>query len=311
MRPATPCGRPACEHPGMRALYLALASICVPTAASAHIHLTYPLSRTDSLLGDQKAEPCGIAGQVRNPARVTTLRPGQTITVTWMETVNHPGWFRIAFHPNGASFGIPPASAGLCVRPNMQTVACPVGITDCNFPTVNQEGPDGASGSIILKDRIADGTLSLDVTLPNMECDNCTLQLIQVMVDKCPYTTDLASDDIYFNCADLTLSASAPDAGVPPDAGGNPGGPDAGDDGGGGGGGGGGCGGCAGGGGAELRVRARARRTRPAPAPARTGRLSPESSRDDLLRTGAAGVLAGKPIDQGPSNSWTAPERRS
>jgi hypothetical protein len=225
----------------MRALLLATAAVCIPTAASAHIHLTYPLSRTDSLTGDQKAEPCGIAGQVRNPARVTTLRPGQTITVTWMETVDHPGHFRIAFHPNGATFGIPPASAGVCVRPNGLTVPCAPGVADCNFPTVNQEGLDGATGAIILKDRIPDGTLSLDVTLPNMECDNCTLQLIQVMVDKCPYTTDLASDDIYFNCADLTLSGSAPDAGVPGDAGDNPGGPD-----------GGGGGGCSTGGGAGL-----------------------------------------------------------
>lgn len=228
----------------MRALLLATAAICAPTAASAHIHLTYPLSRTDSLTADQKAEPCGIAGQVRNPARVTALRPGQTITVTWMETIQHPGYFRIAFHPNGATFGIPPASAGVCVRPNGLTVACPPGIADCNFPTVNQEGPDGATGAIILKDHIPDGTLSLDVTLPNMECDNCTLQFIQVMVDKCPYTTDLASDDIYFNCADLTLSASAPDAGVPGDAGDNPDNPGEG--------GGGGSGGCSTGGGAGL-----------------------------------------------------------
>ncbi|HEY5933488.1 MAG TPA: hypothetical protein VIU61_02565, partial [Kofleriaceae bacterium] len=47
--------------------------------------------------------------------------------------------------------------------------------------------------------------------------------LIQVMTDKHPYTTDVASDDIYFNCADITLSNTAPtvDAGVPgPDGGG-------------------------------------------------------------------------------------------
>lgn len=217
----------------MRALLLATAAVCIPTAASAHIHLTYPLSRTDSLTGDQKAEPCGIAGQVRNPARVTTLRPGQTITVTWMETVDHPGHFRIAFHPNGATFGIPPASAGVCVRPNGLTVPCAPGVADCNFPTVNQEGLDGATGAIILKDRIADGTLSAQITLPNMECDNCTLQFIQVMTDKCPYTDDVASDDIYFNCADITISNGAPpppDAGMPP---GNPGNPDGGGGGGG------------------------------------------------------------------------------
>jgi hypothetical protein len=57
------------------------------------------------------------------------------------------------------------------------------------------------------------------ITLPNIECTNCTLQLTQMMTDKPPYTTALTSDDIYYQCADLVLSASAPppmvDAGVP------------------------------------------------------------------------------------------------
>lgn len=88
----------------------------------------------------------------------------------------------------------------------------------CGMPPLNgnEEGP-GAGGSRVLKDRIPDGTLSTQVTLPNMECDNCTLQFIQVMTDKCPYTTNAASDDIYFNCADLTLSNSAPVTPPPPD----------------------------------------------------------------------------------------------
>lgn len=207
------------------AAVLALA-VC-PLVADAHIHLTSPLARTDSLTLDQKDQHCGVAGQTRNPARVTTFRPGETITVTWMETINHPGWFRIAFQPNGDVFGIPPATAGSC------GVACPAGVANCNFPTQPQEGADGANGSIVLKDRIADGMLSTQITLPNMECDNCTLQFIQVMTDKCPYTIDAASDDIYFNCADIKLSNAAPMVDAGPTAG-----PDA-DTGGGGGGGGG------------------------------------------------------------------------
>ncbi|MCX5747779.1 MAG: MYXO-CTERM sorting domain-containing protein, partial [Proteobacteria bacterium] len=48
------------------------------------------------------------------------------------------------------------------------------------------------------------------------------------MTDAPPYTTDVASNDVYFNCADIVLSASAPDAGTTdapptgPDAGTNP-----------------------------------------------------------------------------------------
>src|SRR5687767_5344915 len=43
------------------------------------------------------------------------------------------------------------------------------------------------------------------ITLPNMTCENCTLQLIQLMTDKPPYTVDATSDDIYFQCADIAL----------------------------------------------------------------------------------------------------------
>jgi uncharacterized protein (TIGR03382 family) len=179
--------------------------------AEAHIHLTSPMSRTDMLTGDQKEQHCGVLNQVRNPARVTTFKPGETITVTWMETINHTGWYRISFQPDGNVFEIPPVSNG------------PAGNgTASNFPTENLTGmTDGASGSMILADRIADGMLQMQVTLPNMECNNCTLQFIQVMNDKPPYSTDALSDDIYFNCADITLAANAPDAGMvsTPDAG--------------------------------------------------------------------------------------------
>ena len=187
--------------------------------ASAHIHLTSPLSRTDAAGGDpQKAQHCGgTPGRIAG--RVQTFRPGDTITVTWAETIPHPGHFRIAFQPNGETFGIPPVAPGECLKGNGQS-GCPGG--NCNFPTGNQEGVDPNNGSIVLKDLIADGTLSTTVTLPNMECSNCTLQFIQLMTDKCPYTDDVNSDDIYFNCADITLSNSAPaqpDAGVPTDGG--------------------------------------------------------------------------------------------
>ncbi|MBL9012766.1 MAG: lytic polysaccharide monooxygenase [Myxococcales bacterium] len=185
--------------------------LLLPLTAAAHIHLTAPKARTDSLTGDQKDQHCGVANQVRNPARVTTFKPGETITVTWMETIDHPGYFRIAFQPNGSVFNIPAAGNG----------------PPAGFPSVDQTGmTDAATGTIILKDRIPDGTLSTQVTLPMMECANCTLQFIQVMTDKAPYTIDAASDDIYFNCADITLANNAPpppmvDAGVPagPDAG--------------------------------------------------------------------------------------------
>lgn len=192
----------------------ALGLVLLPTTAAAHIHLTFPTPRTDAPTGDQKVEHCGTTNWVRadHPDRTSVFAPGSTITVTWLETINHPGYYRIAVQPNGETFGIPPAAPGRCKG----NINCPAGVTDCDFPTVSQEGTDPANGSIVLVDRIADGMLSAQVTLPNIECTNCTLQLIQVMTDKCPYTTDALSDDLYFKCADITLSASAPDAGPQP-----------------------------------------------------------------------------------------------
>jgi MYXO-CTERM domain-containing protein len=184
------------------------------SVAQAHIHLLKPLSRVDDGINDpQKEQHCGSMAQTRT-TRVTTYKPGETITVEWMETIEHTGWFRISFQPNGEMFRIPPVSNG----PNGAGAAG-------NFPTENltgmvDPGPN-STGSMILMDRIPDGAVnvmrSVQVTLPNMECTNCTLQFIQVMnnAGNAPYTVDVASNDIYFNCADLTLAANAPDAGVP------------------------------------------------------------------------------------------------
>lgn len=49
---------------------------------------------------------------------------------------------------------------------------------------------------------------SLDLTLPDKECDNCTLQIIQVMSEasKAPYDPSATNaDDLYYQCVDLVL----------------------------------------------------------------------------------------------------------
>jgi uncharacterized protein (TIGR03382 family) len=183
-----------------------------------------------------KERHCGQTGGAR--ANVQTLPPGSTLHLVWDEYVIHPGWFRISFQQNGDTFEIPPESNG-------KTGAGAAS----NYPTEDLTGQtDPGTGSLIIADRIAHGTLAKDITLPNVECNNCTLQLIQMMTDKAPYSMLTTSDDIYFACVDLVLASGAP---PPPDAGvgtGGPG-PDGGADGGGGGG-----GGCSTGGGSSAIV---------------------------------------------------------
>lgn len=170
-------------------LALVLAVVLAPATAAAHIHLTAPTTRTTS----QKVGPCGATGSVRG-ANVTVLEPGSMLTVTWDETINHPGHYRISFDPDGQDFTVP------------------LSFTD----TTQTEN--------VLVDSIADragGAYTQVVQLPNMACENCTLQLIQMMTDKPPYGD---GNDIYFQCADIALRPG----GAGPDAGGNPGDPDAG-----------------------------------------------------------------------------------
>ena len=184
----------------MRRIALALAAALAPATASAHIQITSPTPRAGNQL---KQRHCGQTGSAR--ANVQTYRPGAPLHLVWDEYVAHPGWFRISFQQNGDTFEVPPVSNG------------PTGSgATSNYPTEDLTGKtDSATGSLIIADRIMHGKSSFDLTFPNVECANCTLQLTQMMTDKPPYTADTTSDDIYYQCIDLVLSASAP----PTDAG--------------------------------------------------------------------------------------------
>lgn len=153
--------------------------LATSSAASAHATLTYPTPRTLS----NKLGPCGADGSVRG-TEVAVFAPGETITVTWDETVDHPGHYRLAFDLDG----------------------------DDDFP--NPQFPDDAFPSILvdqIPDRSGGGVYSQQITFPNQACENCTLQLIQIMTTQVPYNS------FYFQCADIALrgpvDSGSPDAG--------------------------------------------------------------------------------------------------
>jgi uncharacterized protein (TIGR03382 family) len=174
-----------CRTSGLLAT-LAAVLILAP-AARAHVRLVLPASR----YGDEmKSRPCGRPGGVRT-TRVTTVRPGQTITVVFDEIIDHPGYFRIAFDRTGdAALGPPVWNGAAFVNPsNVEVLVDLIG-----------DPPGLTHGEI-------------RVQLPDIECDTCTLQLIQVMTDKPPFD---GIDDFYYQCADLRLSTTAALGGPPP-----------------------------------------------------------------------------------------------
>lgn len=161
------------------ASWLVLAALAAwPRPTAAHIQLTSPPARTT----EQKKGPCGNGGGARSD-RVTVLQPGQKIIVEWDETVEHPGHFRISFDDEGDDdFAVPASFDEAC----------------SNDKVLVDLIPDRKTSS-------GDRHYRQEVTLPNFECERCTLQVTQLMTDKAPYDASATSNDIYYQCADVAL----------------------------------------------------------------------------------------------------------
>src|SRR3954471_17085420 len=102
-----------CRTSGLLAPLAAI--LILAPSARAHVRLESPASR----YGDEmKSRPCGRPGGVRT-TRVTTVRPGQAVTVIFDEIIDHPGYFRIAFDRTGDSkLGPPVWNGAVFVNPS-------------------------------------------------------------------------------------------------------------------------------------------------------------------------------------------------
>jgi len=143
----------------------------ISATAHAHIGLIDPPSREGASV--LKTGPCGRAGSTRS-THITTYHAGDTITVRFDEYIDHPGHFRVALDLHGDDgFADPPCIAHCDDR----TDPIPPQFDFDTTPT----------DMIVLADHITDtrgGESTITVTLPGIACDDCTLQVIQMMYDK-------------------------------------------------------------------------------------------------------------------------------
>lgn len=204
-----------------------VASVLSSSAASAHINMEGALQgRTKNELNAQKVGPC--EGRPRKDGPVYTFEPGATITLGVFEQVFHDGYFRIAFDDDGEDGFKDPASidpynkeryAGNpnrapgkpCLKEGFgdncgKSDFCNV-VSKTGGPTVLWDNLDPHTGPTAI------GTLkySWNITLPNVECDNCTLQVMQVMEDPAgdahgPFDGD---KDLYYRCVNIVLKKGA------------------------------------------------------------------------------------------------------
>lgn len=161
------------------ALALAFTVLGAPRAASAHSLLVNPppLSPDDNA----KSGPCGCyfgagpedptddATAAKCPAGYTTteLVAGSQLKVSWKETVQHDGMFRLAFAPLPVD-GVVKADLDANVLYEK---------TDANT--------------------LQGGTITATITVPDQPCASCTLQLRQFMMG--------AAKPYYWSCAAIKI----------------------------------------------------------------------------------------------------------
>ena len=185
-------------RPCLVASALALSTVLLQAAtAEAHVSLVDPPPRLDGEAGGNqlKSRPCGQNANARTTT-VTEYTGGETITITFNEYIDHPSYYRIALDIDGDD--------DFPYRPEMNTSQ------DGDDPTSSDAPVSDISQMLdvyilgyFLNDEGGFGQehmYSAMVTLPNIDCANCTLQLIQFMYnDDQPY---------YYQCADITITAS-------------------------------------------------------------------------------------------------------
>ena len=167
-----------------------LATAFFASSAQAHIRLEEPLARHLITGFDTgiKSCPCGAGGSnrtcnvaqdgsddARSTERVSRFEAGSTVTLRFTEYVDHVGRYRVAFDPEGAD------------------------MADFNA-NILEDIPDPSGPG--------NEPWAIEVKLPDMTCNNCTLQLVQAMNnDTVNEVLDPATTSSYYTCVDLELVA--------------------------------------------------------------------------------------------------------
>jgi MYXO-CTERM domain-containing protein len=180
-------------------LRLALACVVVSSTADAHFNLKTPESWTvqDGLGDPQKLGPCGSDGTVTPSGIVTAYNPGDTVTITFNETIFHPGHYRVALAVNDRS----ELPAEPVVTPGTGT---PCGTAAVMSPIAFPVLADG----VLDHTQAFTGMQTIQVKLPdNIKCSKCTLQIIEFMSQ---HPLNMPGGCFYHHCADISIGVAPP-----------------------------------------------------------------------------------------------------
>jgi hypothetical protein len=184
------------------ALGAALA-LAAPSLVQAHFILLEPASSIEeNRLGDpQKAFPCGVSeiSPGAPSGAVTEARGGDTVTLKVRETIYHPGHYRVAL--SVLSRDELPADPETVTR---ESERGPISVSAAIDP--DPAPPVLADGLFVHTERAApDEIFEAQITLPNINCEKCTMQVIQWMAE---HGLNREGDFTYHHCADFKITAN-------------------------------------------------------------------------------------------------------
>ena len=190
----------------MKRLLSLLAALVVTAASapfvSAHFKLLEPQSwLNEAANGDpQKMAPCG--GTSANPGTpsnaITKVRGGSKLHLKVQETVHHPGHYRVALAVN--------SRAELPKDPEVMTREGARGPISVSAAIQNPVRPPILADGLFAHTTRGEEVFETDVDIPNINCEKCTLQIIEFMAE---HGLNADGDFSYHHCADLQITADS------------------------------------------------------------------------------------------------------
>ena len=200
--------------PYLRVLFaVAIALPMLPVGTDAHFKLVEPAAWiTENERGDpQKVGPCGGDPRGQNEelltGAVTTVTGGSMLHLKIQETIYHSGHYRVALSVNSRN-ELPPdpmtfekyTDRGVySVWGAIQSPPQIPVIADGLFRHYPARGEPASS-----RPETPMAPWETDIELPNINCEQCTLQVIQFMAD---HGYNQPGGYSYHHCADLQITA--------------------------------------------------------------------------------------------------------
>jgi len=184
-------------------LAIGAVALLAPSAAFSHFVLMEPTNLiVQNEIGDpQKLAPCG--GRSDEPGvptnAIAQARGGDLLHIKIREAIFHPGYYRVALAVNSRD--------ELPKDPETTTRDSPRGPLSVSANvSAEVKPPLLADGLFYHTVRPTPGTFhEADIRLPNINCEKCTLQIIQWMGE---HALNADGDYSYHHCASLKITAN-------------------------------------------------------------------------------------------------------